>query len=66
MRQSSLPLTLIDPVTKIVLSLSSMRWNKPNLRNNLHDLLGFLEGSPELADNLEAVRAYRAQYGVSA
>lgn len=33
---------------------------------NLHDLLGFLEGSPELADNLEAVRAYRAQYGVSA
>ncbi|MGM8061929.1 orotate phosphoribosyltransferase [Vogesella indigofera] len=33
---------------------------------NLHDLLGFLEGSPELADNLEAVRAYRTQYGVSA
>ncbi|MDC7712544.1 orotate phosphoribosyltransferase [Vogesella sp. LYT5W] len=33
---------------------------------NLHDLLGFLEGSPELADNLEAVRAYRAQYGVNA
>ncbi|KMJ52436.1 orotate phosphoribosyltransferase [Vogesella sp. EB] len=33
---------------------------------NLHDLLGFLEDSPELADNLEAVRAYRAQYGVSA
>ena len=33
---------------------------------NLQDLLGFLEGSPELADNLEAVRAYRAQYGVGA
>ncbi len=33
---------------------------------NLHDLLGFLEGSPELADNLEAVRAYRTQYGVNA
>ena len=32
---------------------------------NLQDLLGFLEGSPELADNLEAVRAYRAQYGVN-
>ena len=31
----------------------------------LKDLLGFLEGSPELADNLEAVRAYRAQYGVN-
>lgn len=32
---------------------------------NLKDLLGFLEDSPELADNLEAVRAYRAQYGVN-
>lgn len=33
---------------------------------NLNDLLGFLEGSPELADNLDAVRAYRAEYGVHA
>ena len=32
---------------------------------NLHDLLGFLEDSPELANNLDAVRAYRAQYGVN-
>lgn len=32
---------------------------------NLNDLLGFLEGSPELAENLEATRAYRAQYGVN-
>ncbi|BAK75151.1 orotate phosphoribosyltransferase [Pseudogulbenkiania sp. NH8B] len=31
----------------------------------LKDLLAFLEDSPELAANLDAVRAYRAQYGVN-
>ena len=31
----------------------------------LKDLLTFLEGNPELAANLDAVRAYRAQYGVN-
>jgi orotate phosphoribosyltransferase len=31
----------------------------------LKDLLGFLEGSPELAQHLAAVRDYRAQYGVN-
>ena len=31
----------------------------------LKDLLGFLEHSPELAAHLDAVRAYRAQYGVN-
>ncbi|MTD32981.1 orotate phosphoribosyltransferase [Paludibacterium denitrificans] len=30
----------------------------------LNDLLGFLQGSPALAEHLEAVRAYRQQYGV--
>ncbi|MBI3146260.1 MAG: orotate phosphoribosyltransferase [Pseudogulbenkiania sp.] len=31
----------------------------------LKDLLAFLEGNPELTANLDAVRAYRAQYGVN-
>lgn len=31
---------------------------------SLDDLLGFLAGSPDLADNLTRVEAYRAQYGV--
>ncbi|GGY09961.1 orotate phosphoribosyltransferase [Paludibacterium paludis] len=31
----------------------------------LEDLLGFLEGSPDLARHLEAVRAYREAYGVN-
>ena len=31
----------------------------------LKDLLAFLEDSPELAANLDAVRTYRAQYGVN-
>ena len=30
----------------------------------LDDLLGFLQGQPELAQNLDAVRAYRDHYGV--
>ncbi len=31
----------------------------------LEDLLGYLQDSPSLQANLDAVRAYRAQYGVS-
>ena len=31
----------------------------------LEDLIGYLADSPELAANLEAVEAYRAQYGIS-
>jgi orotate phosphoribosyltransferase len=30
----------------------------------LKDLIAYLEGKPELAQHLDAVRAYRAQYGV--
>ena len=32
---------------------------------NLEDLIGFLADSPELAANLEAVKAYRATYGIA-
>ena len=32
---------------------------------SLSDLLGFLRGSPDLARNLAAVEAYRAQYGIA-
>lgn len=31
---------------------------------NLADLLGFLQGQPELVENFRAVEAYRARYGV--
>ncbi len=31
----------------------------------LNDLISYLEGKPELAEHLDAVRAYRAQYGVA-
>lgn len=31
----------------------------------LKDLISYLEGKPELAEHLDAVRAYRAQYGVA-
>ena len=31
----------------------------------LNDLINYLQGKPELAEHLEAVTAYRAQYGVS-
>jgi orotate phosphoribosyltransferase len=31
----------------------------------LNDLINYLQGKPELAQYLEAVSAYRAQYGVS-
>lgn len=31
----------------------------------LDDLLGYLQDSPQMTDNLEAVRAYRAEYGVN-
>lgn len=30
----------------------------------LHDLINYLQGKPELVEHLEAVSAYRAQYGV--
>ena len=39
MRQRPVPRNLADPVTNN-LPLRPMRWNKPTLRNNLHDLLG--------------------------
>lgn len=39
MRCASLPLTLSDPATQTHCP-PLMRWNKPNLRNSLHDLLG--------------------------
>ena len=39
MCQCLLPLNLADPVTNSALH-PSMRWNKPNIRNSLHDLLG--------------------------
>ena len=32
----------------------------------LEDLIGYLADSPELAANLDAVKAYREQYGISA
>ena len=32
---------------------------------SLEDLIGYLADSPELAANLEAVKAYREQYGIS-
>ena len=31
----------------------------------LNDLISYLEGKPELAEHLDAVRAYRAQFGVA-
>ncbi len=31
----------------------------------LNDLISYLEGKPEMAEHLDAVRAYRAQYGVA-
>ena len=30
----------------------------------LKDLINYLQGKPELAEHLEAVSAYRAQYGI--
>ncbi|MBU2427334.1 MAG: orotate phosphoribosyltransferase, partial [Gammaproteobacteria bacterium] len=30
----------------------------------LNDLINYLQGKPELAEHLDAVTAYRAQYGV--
>jgi orotate phosphoribosyltransferase len=32
---------------------------------SLEDLIGYLADSPELAANLEAVKAYRATYGIA-
>ena len=31
----------------------------------LNDLLGYLQGQPELVQNLHAVQSYRDRYGVS-
>lgn len=33
---------------------------------SLEDLIGFLADSPQLAENLDAVKAYRSTYGISA
>ena len=43
----------------------SIRFRVPFAVDHLEDLVAYLADSPELAANLDAVQAYREQYGIS-